>query len=207
ALSGPMGKLAPIAIGSVLMVMVYMGGHISGGHYNPAVSFGAWLRRKIDLPTLISYWVVQLVGAALAFIFGYLVSGHTPGIAPGPHATIIQALAVEVVFTGVLVLTVLNVALTKATEGNSYYGLAIGFAIVIGAFAAGPISGGALNPAVGFGATLGKALFGGGNFDDFWIYVVGGLLGGAIAAGIHEVQIRMTERPATADSTAEIEAS
>jgi aquaporin Z len=162
ALSKPMGALAPIAIGTALMVVVYMGGHVSGGHYNPAVSFGLWLRRKIDLVTLLTYWLVQLIGAALAFIFGYMVSGSTPGIAPAHTATIIQALAVETVFTGLLVLTVLNVAATRATAGNSYFGLAIGFAIVVGAFAGGPISGGAFNPAVGFGATLGKALFGGG---------------------------------------------
>lgn len=202
ALSKPMGALAPLAIGSVLMVVVYMGGHISGGHYNPAVSFGLWLRRKIDLVTMLTYWLAQLVGAALAFIFGYIVSAHTPGIAPAHSATWIQALAVEAVYTGLLVLTVLNVAATRATEGNSFYGLAIGFAIVIGAFAGGPISGGAFNPAVGFGATLGKALFAGGNFDWFWIYVLGPLVGAAIGAGVHEVQIRFTERPVTPEPAA-----
>jgi aquaporin Z len=201
ALSKPIGPLAPVAIGSALMVVVYMGGHVSGGHYNPAVSFGLWLRRKIDVVTLLSYWVVQLIGAALAFIFGYMVSGHTPGIAPAPTATIIQALAVETVFTGLLVLTVLNVAATRATTGNSYFGLAIGFSIVIGAFAGGPISWGAFNPAVGFGATLGAALFAGGNFDHFWIYVVGPLLGGAIAAGIHLVQVGITERSEAPEPT------
>lgn len=195
ALSKPIGALAPLAIGSVLMVAVYMGGHVSGGHYNPAVSFGLWLRRKIDVVTLLTYWAAQLVGAALAFIFGYMVSAHTPGIAPAHTATWLQALAVETVYTGLLVLTVLNVAATRATEGNSYYGLAIGFAVVIGAFAGGPISGGAFNPAIGFGATLGKALFAGGNFDWLWVYVVGGLVGAAIAAGIHEVQVRLTEKP------------
>lgn len=201
ALSKPMGALAPIAIGTALMVVVYMGGHVSGGHYNPAVSFGLWLRRKIDLVTMLTYWLVQLIGAALAFIFGYMVSGSTPGIAPAHTATVIQALAVETVFTGLLVLTVLNVAATRATAGNSYFGLAIGFAIVVGAFAGGPISGGAFNPAVGFGATLGKALFAGGNFDYFWIYVVGPLLGGAIAAGIHVLQIGITERPDVPEPT------
>lgn len=202
ALSKPMGALAPLAIGSVLMVVVYMGGHISGGHFNPAVSFGLWLRRKIDLVTMLTYWLAQLVGAALAFIFGYVVSGSTPGIAPGHNATWIQALGVEAVFTGLLVLTVLNVAATRATEGNSFYGLAIGFAIVIGAFAGGPISGGAFNPAVGFGALFGKTVFGGGNFDWFWIYVVGPLVGAAIAAGIHEVQIRFMERPLVPEPSA-----
>ncbi len=202
ALSKPIGPLAPLAIGTALMVVVYMGGHISGGHYNPAVSFGVWLRRKIDLVTLLTYWLAQLVGAVLAFIFGYIVSGHTPGIAPAHSATWIQALAVETAFTGLLVLTVLNVAATRATEGNSYFGLAIGFAIVVGAFAGGPISGGAFNPAIGFGATFGKAVFAGGNFDWLWVYVVGGLLGGAIAAGIHALQIRFTEKPLEPEAAA-----
>jgi aquaporin Z len=96
ALSGPVGPLAPLAIGAALMVMVYMGGHISGAHYNPAVSFGAFLRRKLGAADMVGYWVAQLVGAALAFAFGYLVSGHTPGIHPGPKVQVFQAVAVEI---------------------------------------------------------------------------------------------------------------
>src|SRR3954470_18782435 len=93
ALSGAAGPLAPIAIGSALMVMVYMGGHISGGHYNPAVSFGAFLRGAIDALTLVSYWVAQLAGRILAFVFGFLVSGKSPGIHPGPQVASVSALA------------------------------------------------------------------------------------------------------------------
>jgi aquaporin Z len=190
--SGPSAPLAPIAIGSALMVMVYMGGHISGAHYNPAVSLGLFLRQKIDAVTLVSYWVAQLVGGALAFVFGYLVSGHTPGIHPGSGVFTASALAIEVLFTTALVLVILNVAATRATEGNSFYGLAIGFTILAAAFVGGPISGGAYNPAVGFGATLGAALFSGGSWSDLWLYLVGPLVGGAIAAGIHWVQISGT---------------
>lgn len=189
ALSGPIGPLAPLAIGAALMVMVYMGGHISGAHYNPAVSFGVFLRRKLSAAEMVSYWVAQLVGGALAFGFGYLASGHTPGIHPGAHVQIMQALAVEILFTAGLVLVVLNVAATKATQGNSFYGLAIGFTIVAAVFSGGPISGGAFNPAVGFGATLGSALFASGDWSDLWIYFVGPLLGAAIAASIHSLQV------------------
>src|SRR5712691_8054364 len=159
ALSGPVGPLAPLAIGTALMAMVYMGGHISGAHYNPAVSFGAFLSRKLGAVDMAGYWVVQLVGAALAFTFGYLVSNHTPGIHPGPRVQVFQALAVEIVFTAALMLAV---AASKATQGNSFYGLAIGFTIMAAIFTGGPISGGAFNPAVGFGATLGSAWFGSG---------------------------------------------
>jgi aquaporin Z len=193
ALSGPIGPLAPLAIGGALMAMVYMGGHVSGAHYNPAVTFGVFLRRKIGATELVSYWAVQLLGAALAFSFGYLVSGHTPGIHPGAKVESLSALAVEVAFTVALVTVVLNSAATRATQGNSFYGLAIGITIVAAAFAGGPISGGAFNPAVGFGATLGSALFAGGSWSDLWLYFVGPLLGAAIAAGIHWVQMKGSE--------------
>jgi aquaporin Z len=196
ALSGPLGVLAPLAIGSVLMVMVYMGGHISGGHYNPAVSFGLFLRGQLDAVTMVLYWVVQLVGAVCAFLFGHAVSGRVAGIAPASTASTAQALAVELVFTLALVLVVLNVAATPATKGNSFYGLAIGFTIVIAAFVGGSISGGAFNPAVGFGATLGASVFGSGGWSHLWLYIVAPLVGAALAAGIHWVQIRGTEETA-----------
>src|SRR6266852_9099465 len=135
ALSGPLGPLAPLPIGTALMAMVYMGGHISGAHYNPAVSLGAFLNRKLGGADMIGYWLAQLVGAALAFTFGYLVSNHSPGIHPGLKVQLYQALAVEIVFTAALVLVVLAVAASRATQGNSFYGLAIGFTIMAAIFA------------------------------------------------------------------------
>lgn len=195
ALSGPAGPFAPLAIGAALMVMVYMGGHVSGGHYNPAVSFGVFLRRKIDVRTMAGYWLTQLVAGALAFVVGYLVSGRTPGIQPGQGVFAASALVIEILFTFGLVLVVLNVAATDATKGNSFYGLAIGFTIVVGAFVGGPISGGAFNPAVGFGATLGAALFHSGSWSNLWLYIVGPLAGAAVAAGIHYVQVTGLEGP------------
>ncbi len=196
ALSGAAGPLAPLAIGFALMVMVYMGSHISGGHYNPAVTLGLFLRRKIDATTMGAYWVTQLIAGVLAFVFGYLVGGRTPGIHPGPGVYAASALAIEVLFTFGLVLTVLNVVATRATEGNSFYGLAIGSAIVIGTFVGGPISGGAFNPAVGFGATLASAAFHGGSWSDLWLYVVGPLVGAVVAAAVHYVQVAGLERNA-----------
>jgi len=185
ALSGPTGPLAPLAIGAALMGMVYMGGHISGAHYNPAVSFAMFLSRELSAADLAAYWAAQLAGAALAFAFGKLVSGHTPGVHPGVQASVLQALSVEVAFTAALVLVILNVAVSKATTGNQYYGLAIGFTIAALIFAGGPISGGAFNPAVGVGATLASALFGGGGWSDLWIYLVGPITGAGIGAGVY----------------------
>ena len=188
ALSGAAGSLAPLAIGTALTAMVYMGGHISGAHYNPAVSFGIFLRRRTSAVDMLAYWAAQLVGAVLAFGLGYLVSGHSPGIHPGPNANIYQALAVEILFTTALVLVILNVAFTRALQGNSFYGIAIGFVIATAIFVGGPVSGGAYNPAVGIGATLASAMFAGGAWSDVWLYVAGPFIGAAIGSAIHGLQ-------------------
>lgn len=190
ALSGGAGPLAPLAIGAGLTAMVYMGGHVSGAHYNPAISLAFFLRRRIGGLELGTYWVAQLAGGALAFLFGYLLTGQAGGIHPGRHVYPLSALAVETAFTLALSLVVLNVAATRATQGNSFYGLAIGFTVAAGAFAGGPISGGAFNPAVGFGATLTAATLGSGGFGDLWLYVAGPIAGAAIGAAVHLLQER-----------------
>jgi aquaporin Z len=186
--SGVSGSFAPLAIGMTLVALVYMGGHISGAHYNPAVTLGLFLRRKMVGTHALAYWGVQLVGAALAAVTGYLLTGHAPGIHPGPKVQVLQAMGVEILFTAALVLVVLNVAASERTHGNSYYGMAIGFTIAAAAFVGGPISGGAFNPAVGFGATLGAAMFAGGGWSDLWLYVVGPAVGSAIGVGINYAQ-------------------
>jgi aquaporin Z len=198
ALSGLSGPLAPVAIGMTLLALVYMGGHISGAHYNPAVTLGMFLRRKMAARHMLAYWAAQLSGAVLAFVAGYLLSGHTPGIHPGPKVQPLQALGVEILFTTALVLVVLNVAASKGTHGNSFYGMAIGFIIAGGIFVGGPISGGAFNPAVGFAATLGAALFASGGWSYLWLYIAGPVIGSAIGAGINYAQ---SDRLAPTDIT------
>lgn len=188
ALSGSTGRLAPVAIGLALAGMVYMGGHVSGAHYNPAVSFALLVRRVIDLPTMLSYWAAQVLGALLAFATGDLLGGGAAGIQPGSGVSWFAALAAEVMFTAALVLVVLNVAATRATSGNSFYGLAIGFTVAAGAFAVGPISGGAFNPAVGLGATAVAAVAGHGTWSNLWLYLAGPLAGAAIGAAVHALQ-------------------
>jgi aquaporin Z len=185
-LSWSAGPLAPLAIGLALMTMVYMGGHVSGAHYNPAVSFGLFVRRLISARTMGSYWVVQIVAGILAFVFARAVGGRVADV----HAAASwpAALATELVFTTALVLVVLNVAATKETSGNSFYGLAIGMIVAAGAFVAGPISGGVFNPAVGIGGVVGASFFGAGSWSSLWLYLVGPLAGAAIAAGIHHYQ-------------------
>jgi aquaporin Z len=179
---------APLAIGSALMVMVYMGGHVSGGHYNPAVSLGAMLRGKLPSRDFVPYVAAQLLGSVAAAAAAFLIVGKTMAPAPGEGVGAVSALLVEVLFTFALVLVVLNVATHKATAGNSNYGLAIGFTVVVGAFAGGGISGGAFNPAVGIGPTIINAALGTGSFSHLWLYIVGPLTGGVLAAVVFGVQ-------------------
>jgi aquaporin Z len=174
--------LAPLAIGSALMVMVYMGGHISGAHYNPAVTLAVVIRGALPAGEAVPYWISQLLGAFAASFAVWLVTGGTFAPAPGEAVGALPALLVEILYTFALALVVLNVATHRKTAGNSYYGLAIGFTVGAGAFAAGPISGGAFNPAVGAGPILMSALRGAAGFDNLWLYLVGPFVGGALAA-------------------------
>jgi aquaporin Z len=169
-----------LAIGAILMVMVYMGGAISGAHYNPGVSLGVALRGKISYGDMIAYWIAQVVGAICAVLIGWLLVGHTDvvGVKAFTGGVVTHALVAEFVFTFALVLTVLTTATSAKTAGNSYFGLAIGFTVGAGVLAVGALTGAAFNSAVG----VGVCMFGLSSGANLWVYVVANLLGGAVAA-------------------------
>ncbi len=173
---GAIGDLAPLAIGSALMIMVYAGGHVSGGHYNPAVTLGVWLRGRCPTSDVPAYMGAQIAAGVVAAMIVLALKGD-PTVSAHEIKTF-PALIAEIIGTFALVYVVLNVATAKATAGNSNYGLAIGFTVMTMAFALGGISGGAFNPAVAVGITvmhLAKA-------SDLWIYLVGNFAAGALAA-------------------------
>ena len=180
--------LAPLAIGAALMVMVYMGGHISGAHYNPAVSLAMVMRGRMPASDFVPYVLAQLLGSIAAAATAFWLLGRAFAPAPSQNTTALAALAVEFLFSFALCLVVLNVAQAKKTQGNSFYGLAIGFTIMAAAFVGGGISGGAFNPAVGIGPTLVNAMVGHGTMSHLWLYLVGPLLGGVLAAGVFGLQ-------------------
>ena len=180
--------MAPLAIGAMLMVMVYMGGHVSGAHYNPAVTLAVALAGKIEKAKLLPYWLSQFAGALAAAGVVQAILGKTFAPAPGQGASELGAYLVELLFTFALALVVLNVAASDKTKGNSFYGLAIGFTVAAAAFAGGGISGGAFNPAVGVGPTVVQALAGGGGYGHLALYLIGPLLGGALAAVVFRIQ-------------------
>jgi aquaporin Z len=171
--------LAPLAIGSSLMIMVYAGGHVSGGHYNPAVTMAALVRGRIGTRDAVRYWIAQLIaGLFAAMVVRAVVTPATAvkTLALSGH-TLTAAFVVELLFTFALAYVVLNVATSKDHPNNNFYGLAIGFTVVAGAFAVGGISGGAFNPAV----ALGGAVMGIFAWPTLWVYLLTELVAGAAA--------------------------
>ena len=171
------GALAPLAIGSALMVMIFAGGHISGAHFNPAVTLGVWLRGKCPAKDVAPYMIAQVLAAVLAAFAVRFLKGGAP-VSPLQPSTL-PALLAEFLFTFALVYVVLNTATAKGTSGNSFYGLAIGFTVLVGAYSVGNISGGAFNPAV----AVGISFMGLSSWPNLWIYLVADFVGGAAAAG------------------------
>lgn len=170
------GNLAPLAIGSALMIMVYAGGHVSGGHYNPAVTIAVWMRGRCPQADVFPYIGSQLAGGIVASMLALALKGDV--VVTPAEIKVFPALIAELVGTFALAYVVLNTATAKATSGNSYYGLAIGFTVMVMAFALGGVSGGAFNPAVAVGITvmhLAKAA-------DLWVYLVANFAAGALAA-------------------------
>lgn len=170
------GDMAPLAIGASLMVMIYAGGHISGGHYNPAVTLAVWLRGKCPIIDVPFYWIAQLLGSvAASYLVLWIKVGYVPQAVEVPQAF---GLIAEFLFTFALCYVVLNSATAKGTAGNSFYGLAIGFTVTTGAYAVGGISGGAFNPAVAAGITIMKLKY----VSSIWIFLVGEFAAAAVAA-------------------------
>jgi aquaporin Z len=172
----PANFLPPLAIGSALMIMVYAGGHVSGGHYNPAVTIAVWLRGRCATADVVPYIVSQIVGS-LAASFTVLYLKDDPALSP-PDLAVVPALLAEFIGTFALCYVVLNVATAKATAGNSNYGLAIGFTVATMAFALGAVSGGAFNPAVATGITVMHLE----KVANLWIYLAANFGAGALAA-------------------------
>jgi aquaporin Z len=180
---GSAGNLAPLAIGSALMVMIYAGGHISGGHYNPSVTLAVTMRGKCSPADVVPYMIGQVVAAAAAgMLVLYLKNGES--ITPATPA-VMPSIIAEFLFTFALCYVVLNTATAKGTAGNSNYGLAIGFTVLVGAYAVGPVSGGSFNPAV----TVGLAVMGILKWADIWIHLVGEVAGAIAAAAVFNAAV------------------
>jgi aquaporin Z len=177
------GPFAPLAIGLMLAAMIYAGGPVSGGHFNPAVTLAVWLRGKCAGKVVLPYVLAQLVAGALAGILvNYLRSGTSAASAVPTVHDLLKLGVVEFIFTFALVYVFLAVATSSKNVGNSYSGLAVGAAVLGGMYAGLPLSGGAYNPAV----TVGTSLMGLGSWDLLWIYLLAQLAAGACAAMMYK---------------------
>ncbi len=171
------GVIPPLAIGAILMTMIYAGGHISGGHFNPAVTLAVWMRGRCPTSAVPGYLIAQFLAALVAATAALYARGY-PRVPLPPGLDVPRSLLVEFLFTFALCYVVLNAATSKDHPNNSFYGLAIGFTVLAGAFAVGPISGGAFNPAVALGITV----MGLKSLPTIWVFLVANFAGGAVAA-------------------------
>ncbi len=181
--------LAPVAIGGALMVLVYMGGPVSGGHYNPAVSIALAIGGRMERSDLGAYICSQLAGSLLAAFAVLFLTQEYVVVAPNPSASLAPAYLAEGLFAFLLVLVVLNAAASSRTEGNQWFGLAIGFTVMVGAFSVGGISGAAFNPSVGTGPIIAAGLGGEGwAWAHLLLYWAAPVLGGVLAHFVFETQ-------------------
>ena len=179
AVLGLAGDFAPLAIGSALMVMIYAGGHVSGAHFNPAVTLAVWMRGKCPTGDVAPYIGMQLIAAVIAALVTTRILGSGTDItALDLSGMTLNVFVAEFLFTFALGYVVLNTATAKGTDGNSFYGLAIGFTVVAGALTVGGISGGAFNPAV----VAGLIVMGNLAIANAWVHVIANFAGAAIAA-------------------------
>ena len=180
----------PVAIGLGLAVLVYMGAHISGAHYNPVVSLAMLINNQIELKEFSFYLASQLLGSVVATYFIMLL-GNDFNVVSNTN-DISSFFVAEILFTFLLVFVILNVALNKNLKGNQFYGLAIGLTVTAGAFAVGNISGGVFNPAVSFGPSLfsfvdPQVVGTNVSSSDFFIYyLISGIIGSVIASYLYK---------------------
>lgn len=173
----------PLAIGAMLMAWVYIGGHISGAHYNPLVSFAFAIRGRFGWEYFLSYAGVQILAGVAAFLFASFFYGQIALPTPGQDVTLLQALFIEILLSFVFAYVVLTVTSTKRFRSSEIYGFAIGFTILALAILGTPLSGGLFNPAISLGSLV-VGLFQGAVvvWPNILMYVGGALTGGLIAA-------------------------
>ncbi len=172
--------LAPLGIGAALTALVYAGGHISGAHFNPAISVAALIRGRLPLADLGPYVAAQLLGGLGAYLLSLGMFGDELDALPAGldlDGVVIAAFVAELVFTFALAWVVLNTATSRDHPVNSFYGLAIGLTVTAGAIAVGSISGAAFNPAVVFALTVAGIL----QWKWIWLYLLAQLIGAALA--------------------------
>ena len=202
---GPLDATAiSLAFGFAVLIAVYALGHISGAHINPAVTIGLAVVRRFPWVAVPGYIAAQLVGALLAAFTTWWMFGSTArsqlalgATTPGVRGEGI-ALLTEIVITFLLVVTVMGIAIDDRSPGPAVSGAAIGLVVAAAIFVALPLSGGSLNPARTFGPMIVA-----GEFDGWWVYLVGPIVGGVAGAALWEYVLRRGVPPGAGEQEAE----
>jgi aquaporin Z len=186
--------LRPLSIGMILMVMIFATGGISGAHFNPAVTVAIHLTHPetISLKRAARYVASQTIGGLCGALLGASIMSNTETLTPGDNRTAFDAMSAEVFFAMALCFVVLNVATTKQDTNNHYYGIAIGFTVAAAAYAIGPVSGCALNPAVSFGVMMTHFIWTGKGLSYLVVYLGTPMIGAFFASSLFKI-IRKTE--------------
>tara|TARA_B100000963_G_C22482488_1_gene605365 strand:- start:165 stop:785 length:621 start_codon:yes stop_codon:yes gene_type:complete len=180
----------PIAIGLGLSILIYMGAHISGAHYNPAVSLAMILNGEINLKEFAFYTLSQMSGALVSTYLVILLGNNDFSVIPNSN-NLTDLFIAEILFTFLLVFVILNVALNKNLKGNQFFGLAIGLTVAVGAFSVGDISGAVFNPAVSFGPSFfsfidPQSVDTKASSEFFFYYLITGISGSVIASFLYK---------------------
>ncbi len=194
---GAYGSLAiALAFGLALAIVVAAIGHVSGAHVNPAVTLGMAAARRFPWNYVPIYIAAQLVGAVLAALATWVTFGsgarsqaNLAATYPAQGVGDLQAFIVEILITFILVFVVISVA-TDERAPAAIAAIAVGFALAVGVFIAGPVTGGAVNPARALGPMLVA-----GDFTSAWLYILGPIIGGVLAALLYDRVMAQTEAP------------
>ena len=181
AVYGSAGEYAPFGIAATLMVMIYAGGHISGAHYNPAVTVSIYLRGACEKDEVLPYIASQVIAAVSAAIVVENLL-RPDELSPVAFELGTDAVVAELLFTFALAYVILNVATTESTSGNGYYGAAIALVVLAGAITVGSISLASFNPAVTSALIVSGKL----TLADSWMHFVPQFIGAVLATYVYK---------------------
>ena len=181
AVYGSAGEYAPFGIAATLMVMIYAGGHISGAHYNPAVTVSIYLRGACEKDEVLPYIISQVIAAiSAAIVVEYLLVPQIETMEVFELGT--DAVVAELLFTFALAYVILNVATSESTSGNGYFGAAIALVVLAGAITVGSISLASFNPAVTSALIFSGKL----TLADSWMHFVPQFVGAILATYVYK---------------------
>lgn len=176
--------------GLLIIAVIYLGGHISGAHYNPAVTLAFWAARGMPLKTMLWYLLNQLAGALLGCLLIFLIVGTSLQVIPSTSSTSVQYTIVEFLFGFLLCMVYLTLFLTPYFRNNRIYGLAIGLSYTGILMVGQPVTGGVFNPALAAAISIVDFFDHGESYQYLHVYILSPAIGAIIAGNLFSYFIR-----------------